>query len=68
MLSPTFDEYYAKKAEMFEEDQMFEDNVAKINSSSANVRAFANAGIYNIEGGYRKKTRITRKKHRKYIK
>lgn len=68
MLSPTFDEYYAKKAEMFEEDKMFEENVAKIESSSKLVEEYANADMFNIAGGYRKKTRITRKKHRKYIK
>lgn len=49
IFSPTFDEYYAKKDDMFEKDTMFQEYLVQ-------------------PGGYRKKTRITRKKHRKYIK
>ena len=70
MLSPTFDEYYSKKNDMFETDDDF-NNKLQDNKYIKNI-AFEIQMIKEIikqySGGYRKKTRITRKKHRKYIK
>jgi hypothetical protein len=63
MLSPTFEEYYAKKAEMFETDNDFDNKLKDITTILSEINT-----IKIQSGGYRKKTRITRKKHRKYIK